>query len=177
MSNLSRIHDAGILTSRRTLLDSFFASISRSQNSYEPYDSALLGFPGIAVTDDDRARELLRKYLWRRFAWSKEERSSSAEASLRYDDGLPPHMYSSFVDRFARFLVAITGGVLLVCPMLVMSLNPSTTKSQITVSVAVMLFASLMSLAFRTDNKETLVATATYAAVLVVFVGTSSSTT
>jgi hypothetical protein len=78
-----------------------------------------------------------------------------------------------FVDRFARFLVAIAGGVLLVCP----SLNPSTTKILVSVLAAVILFALLMSLAFRTDNKETLVATATYAAVLVVFVGTSSSTT
>ena len=59
-------------------------------------------------------------------------------------------------------------------PMLVMSL-PKTekVKSLITVSVAVTIFAALMSLGIRAGNAETLVATATYAAVLVVFVGTS----
>lgn len=116
MSNLSRIHNVGISTSLRTLLDSFFASISRSRNSGEPYDSALLGFPRIAVTDDDRVRELLRKHLWRRFSWSKEERESSAESSL--------------------------------------TLNPSTTKRLITVSVAVMLFALLMSLRFAPTTRK-----------------------
>ena len=59
--------------------------------------------------------------------------------------------------------------------MLAMSFNPSTTKSLVVVSAAVVLFALLMSLSFHTDNKDTLTATATYAAVLVVFVGTSGT--
>jgi len=49
------------------------------------------------------------------------------------------------------------------------------TKSMITVSVAVVAFALVLGLVFETKNQETLVATATYAAVLVVFVGTSVS--
>ena len=48
------------------------------------------------------------------------------------------------------------------------------TKSLITVSLAVTLFAAMMSIAMRASNTETLVATATYAAVLIVFVGTSN---
>jgi hypothetical protein len=70
-------------------------------------------------------------------------------------------------------MVAFAGGVSLVVPMVVMRLNESLTKSLITVSVAVVLFAGALSVIFRAPNTETLVATATYAAVLVVFVGTS----
>ena len=60
--------------------------------------------------------------------------------------------------------------------MVIMSLSPSLTKSLVTVSIAVVLFALLLSLVFETNNKDTLTATATYAAVLVVFVGSSVST-
>ena len=83
-----------------------------------------------------------------------------------YLQGLPPQTVSPFVDRLTRFIIAFTGGAALVVPMLIMSL-PSTdqTKSLITVSLAVTLFASMMSVGVRASNSETLVATATYAAV------------
>ena len=79
-----------------------------------------------------------------------------------------------FVDTLARFIVAITGGLSLVVPMLVMRLGETLPKSLTTVSVAVILFSALTSLTFKASNVETLAATAAYAAVLVVFVGTSS---
>lgn len=92
-----------------------------------------------------------------------------------YLQDLPPQNVSPFVDKLTRFIIAFTGGAALVVPMLIMSL-PSVhrTKSLITVSLAVTLFAAMMSVGIRASNSETLVATATYAAVLVVFVGTSS---
>ena len=92
-----------------------------------------------------------------------------------YLGDLPPQNVSPFVDKLTRFIIAFTGGAALVVPMLIMSL-PSIhrTKSLITVSLAVTLFAAMMSVGIRASNSETLVATATYAAVLVVFVGTSS---
>ena len=61
--------------------------------------------------------------------------------------------------------------------MLIMSLPYSRTKSLVTTSVAVVLFALAVSLGFRIDNKDTVTATATYAVVLVVFVGASGSGT
>ena len=86
-----------------------------------------------------------------------------------------PQNVSPFVDKLARFIIAFTGGAALVVPMLIMSLpSIQRTKSLITVSLAVTLFAAMMSVAMRASNTETLVATATYAAVLIVFVGTSS---
>jgi hypothetical protein len=58
--------------------------------------------------------------------------------------------------------------------MLVMALGPSTEKSLVTVSAAVVLFAGVLTFGVRVTNVEALVSTATYAAVLVVFVGSSA---
>jgi hypothetical protein len=60
----------------------------------------------------------------------------------------------------------LTGDSFLVGPLLNVSRNPTTTKSLVTVSVAVLLFVLLLSFEIRLSNVETLVATATYAAVL-----------
>jgi hypothetical protein len=55
--------------------------------------------------------------------------------------------------------------------MIVMSLHPSLTKSLITVSVAVVLFAILLLQLFAASYSDILTMTTAYAAVLVVFVG------
>ncbi len=92
-----------------------------------------------------------------------------------YLQRLPPETVSPFVDKLARFVIAFAGGAALVVPMLIMALpRMGKGKSLITVSVAVTLFAMMMSVGIRANNPETLVATATYAAVLVVFVGASN---
>lgn len=77
------------------------------------------------------------------------------------------------MDRIVRLIVAFIGGAFLVVPMLVMTLHQSQTKSLITASLSVVFFAIAISFGFKTTNVETLVATATYAAVLVVFVGST----
>jgi len=120
----------------------------------------------------DAVREFLRKRLPQRLSYSHEEFISNPYNDIRERT---PETYSPFVDRLARFLIAVGGGAALIVPMLIMSFHPSQTKSLVTVSVAVVLFALTLSLAFSTDNKDTLQATATYAAVLVVFVGTSGT--
>ena len=101
MSTLPRLSDADLVVSRRTVLNSFFTSISRRHGAGAPYDSALLVPPGEIVTDDDRVRELLRKHLPRDLAWGKEEREARATSDRRYDRGLLPHRYSPCVDRCA----------------------------------------------------------------------------
>lgn len=119
----------------------------------------------------DPLRHWLMRILPRSFSYNTNERE---RRTVKYRQGKSPKQLSPFVDKLARFIVAITGGLSLVVPMLIMRLGESLTKSLITVSVAVVLFAGLTSLMFRASNVETLAATATYAAVLVVFVGTSS---
>jgi hypothetical protein len=71
--------------------------------------------------------------------------------------------------------MAFTGGASLIVPMLIMSFDPSRNKSLIVVSVSVLIFAVFLSSGIHASNQETLAATATYAAVLVVFVGTSGA--
>lgn len=91
-----------------------------------------------------------------------------------YFNNEPPEQISPFVDRLARFLVAFLGGAMLVVPVIVMRLPGVTVvKSLVTVSISVLAFAGALSIFFKASNTDTMVATATYAAVLVVFIGVS----
>ena len=120
----------------------------------------------------DPLRKFLRRVLPKNLTWANDERTH--RPAIEYILGEIPTDISPFVDTLARFIVAITGGLALVVPMLVMRLGETLPKSLTTVSVAVVLFSALTSLMFKASNVETLGATAAYAAVLVVFVGTSS---
>ncbi|KAF5870901.1 uncharacterized protein Bfra_009456 [Botrytis fragariae] len=98
------------------------------------------------------------------------------EQLLRTDEylkGEPPEQVSLFVDKLARFIVAFAGGLSLVAPMLIMRIEENLTKSLVTTSIAVVLFAGMTSLILRANNTETVAATATYATLLMVFVGTN----
>ncbi|KAK1753963.1 hypothetical protein QBC47DRAFT_423773 [Echria macrotheca] len=103
----------------------------------------------------DPLRRIFMKYLPLRLAYSAEERRQRRK---EYSEGKEPEYVSKFVDRSVRLLVALIGGLFCL----------------ITVSVAVVMFALSLSFGVKASNVETLVSTATYAAVLVVFVGTST---
>lgn len=119
----------------------------------------------------DNLRDFLKRHLPRTVTYTMAERK---RRSREYIAGKPAEDVSPFVDRLARFIVAFLGGSMLVVPMLVMRLPEVTIpKSLSTVSVSVLLFSCALSIFFRANNVETLIATATYAAVLVVFVGVS----
>jgi hypothetical protein len=137
-----------------------------------PYDNQYLSLNRKPSQRSDPVREFLRKHLPRHLSWSEEEKSARR---ADYSRGLPPEMYSRSLNRIARFLVGIVGGAWLIVPLLIMAFHSSLTKTMITVCIAVVLFALAVSLLFETDNKDTVTATATYAAVLVVFVGASTS--
>jgi hypothetical protein len=83
---------------------------------------------------------------------------------------------SGLVDRLARLLISLAGGAFLIAPMVVMTLGQGEVHNLVTASMAVVAFALVVAFAIRASNAETLIAKATYAAVLVVFVGTSSPT-
>ena len=61
-------------------------------------------------------------------------------------------------------------------PMLIMIFEPSRNKSVVTVTIAVLLFVSAIAFGVKASNVETMVSAATYAAVLVVFIGTNNGT-
>lgn len=72
-----------------------------------------------------------------------------------------------------RFLMAAVGGLALIVPVLVMSFFPGRNVSLVTTSVAMLVFAAVITLGTKLAPDQVLGATAAYAAVLVVFVGTS----
>jgi hypothetical protein len=76
-----------------------------------------------------------------------------------------------------RFSMASTGGLFLIVPVLVMANVPGRTSSLITTCIAMLLFAIGITLGTELKPDQVLGATAAYAAVLVVFVGTSLANT
>jgi VIT1/CCC1 family predicted Fe2+/Mn2+ transporter len=124
-----------------------------------------------AVATIDPLRNFLMSRLPVSLTYSGSEKNDRVD---QYQSGGPPKDVSATVDHLARFIIAITGGLFLIVPMLIMAIDTSQKKSLITVSLAVFLFALALSFGVRTSNVEALVSTATYAAVLVVFVGTNS---
>ena len=120
----------------------------------------------------DLLRNWLKKILPRPLTWTDEERNRRWDAYIGTQS--MAEEISPAVDRLSRFIVAMVGGLSLVVPMLIMRLHQNENKSLITTSVAVVLFSGIVSIVFRASNAETLGITAAYAAVLVVFVGTST---
>lgn len=74
----------------------------------------------------------------------------------------------------SRLHMAILGGAALIVPVLIMTLKPSLVGNLVTAAVSTMVFAITMVI-FATDasGKDVLASTAAYAAVMVVFIGTS----
>ncbi|KAK3702499.1 hypothetical protein LTR37_014861 [Vermiconidia calcicola] len=75
--------------------------------------------------------------------------------------------------RLLRFAMAALGGLLLVIPMIIMTIVVGKTASLVTTCVSMLIFAILISVLTELGPNEVLGTTAAYAAVLVVFVGTS----
>jgi hypothetical protein len=135
-----------------------------------PYDTIYRTLRTQHIPSKDGVREFLRKSLPSWLSWSNAE---IQDRPSDYSAGELPEFYSPFLDSLARFVIGTLGGCVLVIPMTIMVFQPSLSKSLVTVSVAVVLFALALSLVFKTDNMDTITATATYAAVMVVFVGTT----
>ena len=96
------------------------------------------------------------------------------QRQVEYLNVCPPEV-SPFFDSLAHFLVAFVAGIALLMFMLVMSLlNVLLMKSLIAVPSALVLFVGGLSIGPRAINTETMIVTATCAAVLVVFVGTTT---
>jgi len=136
----------------------------------QPYNSRYHTFRTTPTIPTDPLRDLLKSYLPRRLTWTRAEMKRHIGEFI---ERKPPQDVSPFVDSIARLILAFAAGASLVVPVVIMSLNKSVPKSLITTSVAVLIFAVALAFGVKASNTETLAATATYAAVLVVFVGTS----
>lgn len=72
-----------------------------------------------------------------------------------------------------RFSMALTGGLFLIIPMITMTCVPGKVASLVATCVAMLSFAIGITLKTQLKADQVLAATAAYAAVLVVFVGSS----
>lgn len=77
--------------------------------------------------------------------------------------------------RSERLLFASVGGLSLIVPMLIMANVPGKVASLMTTCVALLIFVVVIAFLTKLSPNEVLATTAAYAAVLVVFVGTSLS--
>jgi VIT1/CCC1 family predicted Fe2+/Mn2+ transporter len=83
----------------------------------------------------------------------------------------PPARVSKVADKLASILVAFLGGAFLLAPMYNLTYVHAQKYQLISVVLWVLFFAISLALSSRATNQELLIATAAYAAVLVVFVG------
>jgi hypothetical protein len=159
---------------QRMDLEGAFEELSEpfEQGDNAPYETRYLSLQRATSQRPDGVREFLRKYLPNFLSWTQEEKE---ERAYDYSHGKPPETYSLFVNGLARFLIGTAAGSSLIVPMVIMVFHASLNKSLITVSVATVLFSLALGFIFEASNELIVTATATYAAVLVVFVGTSSS--
>ena len=140
-------------------------------DSSQSFDSLFRTFRPQSSIANDPLRGLLKSILPRGLTWTRAE---MARHVGEFIDNKTPEDVSPIVDRIARLIISVTAGAALVIPVVIMEVGTrSVTKSLITMSVAIVLFAIALAFGVRASNPETLVSTATYAAVLVVFVGTS----
>ena len=119
-----------------------------------------------------------RKMLPRSWCWSKAEqklRPTMYELHLQGVPGAGPRQLSLPVTFLAGTIISLASSALILVPMIIMSFDTERTKSLATVAVAVTLFGLYLAVVMRTKSSETFLATATYAAILVVFVGASGS--
>lgn len=117
--------------------------------------------------------------LPRSWSWSKAEQQLRPEAyklDLQGVSGVRPRYPSLIMTILAGTIVSLASSVCILVPTIIMSFQGDRTKSLVTVAVAVTLFGFFLVVGVRTKISETFLATATYAAILVVFVGSSSST-
>ena len=172
MSEL-RVVPPSFALKQRMDMESAFEELSEPypDEGNAPYDTRYLSIHGRVSQTPDGVREFLRKYLPSFLSWTKEEKT---ERPFDYDNHKPPEIYSPFLNGLARFLIGTAAGASLIVPMVIMVFYASLTKSLVTVSVATVLFSLALGLIFEASNELIVTATATYAAVLVVFVGTST---
>ena len=150
-------------------------------NPYETYKTRLVRVDQAYRTGSrDIIRHALRKFL--RALWffvcrsriGRETQEPYASAAT-----LESHLKKSYqntarlAEIITRFLVALLAGAFLVIPLVVLSYQSSSQTHLITISICIVIFSLLVSLVSRASNEQIMVASAGYAAVLVVFLSNS----
>jgi len=132
---------------------------------------------------DRKPRDLIssiRLVLPRSWCWSKAEREMRPEVyklDLQGIPGFEPRYPSLTATILAGIIVSLTSSIWILVPTIIVSFQEGRTKSLVTAAIAVTLFGFFLVVGVRTKTSETFLASATYAAILIVFVGSSNATT
>ena len=115
-------------------------------------------------------QKALQDHLPKWITWSSSEKKLQP---AYYAKGKAPTKVSTAIRVISSTILSLCSGASIIVPMIVMSFDPSKEKSLIVVSVAVVLFSFVLGAIVQAKSENVFIATATYAAVLVVFVGVS----
>jgi hypothetical protein len=122
-----------------------------------------------------RLKNILKRILPFSWTWTAEERKQYGIQEAKQAKHQLPEQDTVAVHTIASFILSLCSGATIIVPMIIMSFQPGQTKSLVTTSVAVLLFGFVLSAVIRIKSSDIFLATATYAAVLVVFVGISGT--
>ena len=149
--------------------------------------STKLGLVRVDLAHRSGSRDILRHGLRKglRAFWYFIRSGGSKHGHKAYDSytsapGLESSLKISYQNTarlgevITRFLVALVAGAFLVVPMVILSNQSSSEPHLISVSVCIIVFSFLVSLISMASNEQKMVASAAYAAVLVVFLSHSA---
>lgn len=152
-------------------------------NRYETYKTRLVRVDQAHRQDSrDILRHVFRKSLrafWffiRQGGKGKDARETYASAPTLESNSKTSYQNTArLAEVITRFTVALLAGAFLVIPMVILSHQSSSKIQLITISICIVIFSLLVSLVSKASNEQTMVASAGYAAVLVVFLSNSSN--
>ncbi|TKA81836.1 hypothetical protein B0A49_01066 [Cryomyces minteri] len=161
--------------------------IGRLRPMLKDYNEGLIQADLRGELEQDGVRKLIERIIPDKFAksdyfsigprrelnsgrWRYVPEHTRARAEEHEKEGL-----KRLVDYLARFFVSIFGGASLLVPMIIMVFSNSRNANLIITSAFVLFFSIVLSVGSKASNQEILAATAGYAAVLVVFIGTSGT--
>lgn len=174
MLNLARF--AVEIELRQKSLAEFEAMVTGSQD--EQRWQQLVNHCDELIRTQHHLRELLEKFIWRGVPEALDLAGPLARLRRQQSElqRQAAEEKSELKKLFQKIFMAVVGGLVLLAPMLIMVLHPGLLTALTTTSVFVLVVAIGLALIMKgADEKDIVAATAAYAAVLVVFVGTSAT--
>lgn len=159
---------------------------SRLRTDFNPYETYKTRLVRVDQERRNGSRDILRHVLRRYFRalWffvrqdgiRRNRCEPYASASTLESDLKESYQNTArLAEIITRFLVALLAGAFLVIPLILLSYQSSSRTHLITVSTCIVIFSLLVSLASKASNEQTMMASAGYAAVLVVFLSNGSN--
>ena len=159
---------------------------ARLRTDFNPYETYKTRLVRVDQAHRSGSRDVLRHGLRKclRAFWfflRNEGHRANSHESYASASKLESNLKKSYqntaglAEIITRFVVALLAATFLVVPLIILSHQSSSTTHLMTISVCIVIFSLLVSLASKASNEQTMAASAGYAAVLVVFLSNSPS--